>query len=266
MAQQQFHFIAGLPRSGSTLLSAILRQNPAVHAAITTPLAGMYEGLLRNMSHSDAAILMNDTQRRNVLRSLVESYYADLGDKRIIFDTNRAWCQLLPSLAILFPQARVICAVRSPAWILDSAERLFHRNPFRFSKMFKTEDNVYMRAEMMGKQFVGQALAAMRQAWFSEDAGRLIAIRYDSLAQQPEAILNQLYDAIGEPRFAHDFENVHYEEAEYDEHAAMPGMHRISGRVEPKERRSILPPDIFTQNNISFWDMPGQNPRNVPVW
>lgn len=30
--QNTYHFISGLPRTGSTLLSAILSQNPAVYA------------------------------------------------------------------------------------------------------------------------------------------------------------------------------------------------------------------------------------------
>jgi len=263
---QRFQFISGLPRSGSTLLSAILRQNPAVHAGITTPLATLYEALLNLMSHNDAASLMQDSQRRAVLRSLVGPYYPHLPEKQIIFDTNRAWCQLLPSLSILFPEARIVCCVRSPAWILDSVERLVQRNAFRFSRMFKTEDTVYARSEMLGQKFVGQALAALRQAWFSEQAGRLLVIRYDSLAGQPETILNNLYDALGEPRFPHNFQHVQYEEADYDEHSAMPGLHRVSGPVEPKERRPVLPSDIFAANDKSFWEMPGQNPRGVTIW
>jgi hypothetical protein len=33
--------ISGLPRSGSTLLAAILRQNPCFHASVSTPLADL---------------------------------------------------------------------------------------------------------------------------------------------------------------------------------------------------------------------------------
>ena len=33
----QYHFISGLPRSGSTLLSAILLQNPRFHAGMSSP-------------------------------------------------------------------------------------------------------------------------------------------------------------------------------------------------------------------------------------
>ncbi|MEM5734156.1 sulfotransferase, partial [Shewanella algae] len=36
---RRFHFISGLPRSGSTLLSAILRQNPRFSAGMSSPVA-----------------------------------------------------------------------------------------------------------------------------------------------------------------------------------------------------------------------------------
>jgi hypothetical protein len=35
-----FHFISGLPRAGSTLTAAILRQNPRFHAGMSSPVAG----------------------------------------------------------------------------------------------------------------------------------------------------------------------------------------------------------------------------------
>ena len=41
-AMRSIHFISGLPRSGSTLLAALLRQNPRFEAAMSGPLAGLF--------------------------------------------------------------------------------------------------------------------------------------------------------------------------------------------------------------------------------
>ena len=43
---KQYHFITGLPRSGSTLLVSILKQNPKFHASITDPLANLVKGVI----------------------------------------------------------------------------------------------------------------------------------------------------------------------------------------------------------------------------
>ena len=39
---RRIHFSSGLPRSGSTLLSALLRRNPRLHAGISGPVGGMF--------------------------------------------------------------------------------------------------------------------------------------------------------------------------------------------------------------------------------
>jgi hypothetical protein len=49
------HFISGLPRSGSTLLSALLRQNRRFHASMTSPVGSLVMTLERtpiNLYHS----------------------------------------------------------------------------------------------------------------------------------------------------------------------------------------------------------------------
>jgi sulfotransferase len=46
---ERIHFISGLPRSGSTLLAAILRQNSHFQASMSGPVAGALCGLLGGM-------------------------------------------------------------------------------------------------------------------------------------------------------------------------------------------------------------------------
>ena len=66
--QANIHFISGLPRSGSTLLSAILRQNPRFHAGMTGPVGSLVDAMLRSMSmNNETAIFISDAQRRAIL-------------------------------------------------------------------------------------------------------------------------------------------------------------------------------------------------------
>jgi len=263
----KIHFIAGLPRSGSSLLAAILRQNPCFHAAMSTPVADLFRTLLNALSAHEGALFISAAQREALLRGLLESYYADMTATKVIFDTNRTWCSMLPAISQLFPAARVICLVRNPAWILDSVERAVQRNPLVAPKMFGNElTNVYNRTESMIKShFLGPSLSALRQAWYSEHARRLIAIRYDSLTENPAGVADALYDALGEERFAHDFEHLDYDEPEFDARLGMPGFHKVGARVKAEKRETILPPDIFNQHNQNFWELLGQNPRGVMV-
>lgn len=114
-ATHNFHFISGLPRSGSTLLSAILRQNPRFHSSVTSPMASFFGAVLSQVSvGTEWAPLVTIDQRRALLRGLFENYYSAAAQP-VVFDTNRTWTAKLPALLDLFPNARVIACVRNVA-------------------------------------------------------------------------------------------------------------------------------------------------------
>lgn len=267
-ATSKMHFISGLPRSGSSLLAAILRQNPAMHAGMSGPMCGIVGSLLRSMSPgNEYSHFVSDDQRRRIIASAFSEYYADRADKRIIFDTNREWTAHLPMLSELFPEAKVICCLRSPAWILDSIERRIQSIPFARTKLFPADsaESVYRSGHTLKRGLLALPMQSLRQAWFGEHAHRLIGVRYESLTAQPQAVIGRLYELLGLPSFPHDFENGVFEEPEFDAQLGVPDLHKVRRRVEPNERATILPPDIFNPNDRSFWDVPGQNPRGVTV-
>ena len=169
MDGRRYHFISGLPRSGSTLTAAILRQNPRFHAGMSSPIAGLFEGMIAQVSAgTELASTVTNEQRARLLRGLFESYYADF-PQEVIFDTNRAWTAKLPALMEVFPEARVICLVRDVAWIMDSMERQFRNNPFEHTRLFNTpaeRATVYTRTEAMAgaNRLVGYPWHALREA------------------------------------------------------------------------------------------------------
>ena len=264
------HFISGLPRSGSTLLAAILRQNPRIHAAMTSPLGSLVTAVLRQMSQdNETSVFLDDEQRQAILSALFDAYYrgarADL-----IFDTNRLWCSKLPLLATLFPRARVIACVRHVPWILDSIERLIRHNRLEPSKIFTFEPGgtVYSRVEGLGagNGMVGFAWNAVREAFYGEDAGRMMLLTYETLTADPSRAIDAVYDFISEPRFAHDFNDLSYDAKEFDARLGTPGLHDVGRSVSAKTRDTILPPDLFRRvENDSFWRDPSLNTRGVRV-
>jgi sulfotransferase len=265
------HFIAGLPRSGSTLLAAILRQNPRFHAGMTSPVGAMYMALEGAMSRrSEAAVFIDDEQRRQVLSGLFNSFYHAIHERQVVFDTNRAWCTKLPALTQLFPGARFICCVRDISWVMDSIESLVRRNAFELSGMFGFEpgNTVYTRINRiaMSDGMVGFALDALKEAFYSEQASRLVLVEYQALARDPKSTLNILYEMLGEPRFEHDFDNVEYAAEDFDLALGSRGLHTVCRKVEWIERQSILPPELFHRfANDAFWRLPEANTRNVPT-
>jgi sulfotransferase len=265
------HFISGLPRSGSTLLAALLRQNPRFWAAMSSPLGGLCASLHQKMGTGEFSIFFDEPRRAAMLRGMFDSYYGHAKDDRVVFDTNRSWTARLPLLTALYPRARMICCVREVGWILDSIERLRARNPLQVSKMFSPQSGgtVYARAEALmnsQKGVIGSAWSALREAWFAEEATRLVVIPYESLVRQPERTLRSLYKAMEEEPFEHDFDHVHYEEPDFDAQLGMPGLHTVRPSVRYEERTPRIPPDLFSKYaNTSFWSHAALNTRDVLV-
>jgi sulfotransferase len=253
------HFISGLPRSGSTLLAGILRQNPRFHAAMSSPVAGLVNGALEQMgAGGEFYTFFDEHKRKGICRALFDAYYADKAGRAVIFDTNRLWTARLHQLVELFDNFKVICCVRNPAWIMDSFEVIHRKNPFDYSRMFNpgSRQTVYSRCETLinASGPVGSAWTALKEAYYGEYSGRLLLVDYDLLTQHPAKTMQLLYQFIQEPAFEHDFNAVEYEESEFDDKLGVKGLHSVRRKVEFKPRRTILPPDLFAKyQEMDFW-------------
>lgn len=234
------------------------------------PLAGLFGSLLGEMSaRNEFSMFIDDNQRRRVLRGLFDQFYAD-AQADVVFDTSRAWCTRLPAIAELFPEARVIACVRDVPWVVDSIERLVRKNAFQPSSIFNYTPGgtVFTRANGIAgaEGMLGYAYDALKEAYFGEHANRLLLVQYESLTRDPVKVLQAVYDFIGEPAFRHDTGHVDYDASAFDAKAGTPGLHTVRPRVEPNERATILPPDLFRRfENDAFWRDPKLNPRGVRI-
>ncbi len=260
---QKAHFISGLPRSGSTLLAALLRQDPRFHAAMTSPVGGLVDRILEAMSEdNECSVFISPEQKRALIMGIFSAYYHPQSDKEVIFDTNRLWCSKLPLILELFPEAKVICCVRNIAWIMDSIEILIRRNAFDVSRLFNNpveRATVYTRTEALsqGTRLVGYAYNALKEAFYSEQSASILLVDYELLTLKPAKTMSLIYQFLVEEPFEHDFENVQYQEPEFDNKLQTKGLYQVRSQVEFKPRKTILPPDLFERfDSLSFWTEP----------
>lgn len=259
------HFISGLPRSGSTLLAALLRQNPRFEAGMSGPLAGLFGALLSQMSaRNEYSVFIDDAKRERILHGLFDNFYGDC-PAEVVFDTNRGWCAWMPALARLFPESKVIACVRELPWVVDSIERLVQQNVFSPSSIFNYEPGgtVYTRANgvVSADGMVGAPYDALKQACYGAQTDRLLLVQYETLTTDPAKTMHAIYSFLGEQPFDHDFNHVDYDVSEFDERAGTPGLHTVRGTVKAGPRQTLLPPDLFSRFvNDAFW----RDPQRVP--
>ncbi|RAO78154.1 sulfotransferase family protein [Dyella jiangningensis] len=269
---RKFHFISGLPRSGTTLLAAILNQNPRFRAGMTSPLADIMGVVIAEASSkNDFSFDVSDEQRIALLRGLVENFYSVGAAADVVFDTSRLWCSRMQLLDTLFPGVKVIACVRHLAWVLDSMERLVRRQPVSVSKVFRFDTNttVYSRVEAMTdpRGMVGFAYQATKEAFYGPYAqDHLLMLTYESLVSDPAKAVRAVYQFLGEPWFEHDFDHIEYHADEFDARVGMPGLHSVRPKVEAVDRQPILPREIFGRfANEAFWMDPKNNVNQVRI-
>lgn len=255
---EKIHFISGLPRSGSTLLTSILNQNPNFYSNISNPLARFVRSIVVESHGGPGYHLQCDEHKRlELIKNLIQTYHYDIPQK-VCFNTNRGWTTLLPLIDKTVPEAKLICCVRDIRWVLDSFEVLFRKNPFTLSKMYsdKEAETVYSRAyaSMTPGHTVRFAYDCLKEAISGPQKSKIMLVEYEQLAKSPKQTIEAIYNFIEEPLYDHDFDNVECTFDEYDQDAGIPGLHKIRRKVEYLERTPILPPDLWNEfNNLDVW-------------
>jgi sulfotransferase len=258
---KEFFFISGLPRSGSTLLSAILRQNPEFYADISSPVQGLVASTINVITGSESNHLIDEDRRKSILRAMFNAYY-DAVEPPTVFDTSRGWTSKTSLLKALYPQTKIICCVRDLPWILDSFERIAAKNSLWNASLTDDESSQTVTTRCDALMDVKKAGQVVKPYYFLEEGlllnpDMIMLVEYESLCKQPESVMRELYGFIGKPYFAHDFKNVEYDNEVYDKALNMKSLHTVRKQVTWQERPSILPKSVWEKYaGKEFWRKP----------
>ena len=261
---KEFLFISGLPRSGSTLLSAILRQNPEFYADISSPVQNLVMSAINVITGSENNHLIDENRRKQILRSLFNSYYENVTPPTV-FDTSRGWTARTSLLKELYPQTKIICCVRDLPWILDSFERISAKNSLYNAKLTDDETGQTVTTRCDALMDVKKEGQVVKPYYFLEEGlllnpDMIMLVEYESLCKKPESVMREIYEFISKPYYNHDFKNVEYENEVYDNSLNMKSLHTVRKEVTWQERPSILPKSIWEKYGCKeFWRKPEVN-------
>jgi sulfotransferase len=246
--KQTVHLIAGLPRSGSTLLCNILAQNPRFHAEGTSGLLDLLvpvrNGWLDVPNLHAIPVDLSRARLVQVLRAMADGFYGDV-NKPVVFDKNRGWPRYLEMAAVISGRRpRVLVCVRDLRDVIASFELLWRKTsavgcvwqettgPEQFSKL---EDRCMLWVR--GDQPVGHAYNGIKDALARGWRDCMHFVRYEELTAQPAATLAGVYGFLGERPYEHDFEHVAQVTWEDDRVHRFTDLHTIRSEVKPQKPR-----------------------------
>jgi sulfotransferase len=257
------HFISGLPRSGSTLITNILKQNPQIHGEAVTSLSSIIGTVNASWDNFETNQEYNNQKAKvGVLSAILQGYYNHI-DKPIIFDKDRGWVSLLPLVeAVLQRQIKMIICVRNPAEILSSFERLRKENPLYFTRVDKAlreGSNIASRAYYYAgpEGPLGLSHRNIKDAIVMGYQDRFLFVDYNRYCSTPKAQTKRIYEFFELPYFEHDFKNITQEENYNDLAIGLPELHKVKSEVNRTTVNCVeyLGLELYEQYNREiFWN------------
>lgn len=264
--KKTYYFIAGLHRSGSSLLSAIINQNPNFYSGPLSPVVQLIEKLEYDIStHEFYCAYQKPLQAHEILSSLIDHYHSDI-NKPIIFDKNRIWPRHINYIeGYIKTPAKIICTVRSVDEILISFLNIFYKNKsdINFNDIDKSVISRYgsltdyNRCNILLDGILLDALSALKFPFENGLSDRLLFVEYTDLVLNPQLTLKKIYDFLGEEYYEHnlDFiENINL--VDDKNYYGLFGLHEVRTKLQinVKNNDIILPDDILTRcKDMEFW-------------
>ena len=264
---KQYYFLAGLHRSGNTVLSSILNQHPDIYSS---PLSPVSEYMWRTYTASNEieAARSNMYPERSIklLSRMLENYYEDV-EKPIVFDRDKNWAhpsnvQMMKECLDFKPKivftTRPIIEVLASFIAIDISTviRWMNKSSYKPDTSLSLNDNLcdYL---MLGDSQLTRTLLALQSVDNSENTGMIHMVKYEDLLNTPQETMNEIYDFLEIEKFKHNFTNIHRIE-EYNEAAIglpkdMHKVRRVIGKSDVRVEDYLTPRSIEKYKDVRYF-------------
>ena len=252
-------FQSSLPRSGSTLLSNIVGQNPEFHV---TPTSGLLDLLYVARQQFSRGEEFKAQQRREMeqafagfCRGGLEGYAAALTTKPWLLDKSRGWGVHYAFLNAFYSDPKIVCMLRDPVDILCSMECNFRKANLQDPGLVIHSDmhNTSLEKRLdhwVASPPVGLAMERLLEILRQGTDQQMLFIHYVQLCANPRHELERLYAYLGMPYYeGHDFNNIEQITVEDDKVYGIFGDHTIRRKVEPQPSKAL---DVFGPDLCSW--------------
>ena len=235
--------MAGLPRSGSTVLSAILNQNPDIMVTASADTPTLILSLYKTAQISESYHAGFEPQGyTNIMAGLPDLFYSHI-DKPYIIDKHRYWGapDHLEVASLLTNKIKIITPVRPILEVLASLINLAEKNPDNFiDKMvpeypvsqFRPKNDARCDTLMAANKHIEMNIFSIASALKPEHKDKFHFVAYSDIVSKPEKVINAIYDFLEIPKFEHYYKNLNWNLMPNEFQAfGVPDMHKIRSKI-----------------------------------
>ncbi len=259
---KNLYFLAGLPRSGSTLLGSILSQHPKIQSTPTSPLADLLCHIDFGFSKANIHYTYDKNNiQYNTYKSVLENFYNHI-EKPCILDKHRAWCDNVPSIKkFLNQKPKIIATNRRISEILSSYIILLEKNLLEKNQTDNFIDNhlrkekksltTNNRIECLWKNYISETYSTVIYG-IHNHAENIHIVNYSDLIENPNQTTSKIYEFLEIEDCKHNFSNIVNSCSEDKDSAwGMEDLHKI----RPKLGKTSPPPEeIIGEENVKLYD------------
>lgn len=255
ITSKTFHFLSGLPRTGSTVLESLLNQNPEVYVTPTSPLLHLLNKNQEEFEKCPEVIAnYNFDMLTNMSRGMIEGAWQHRPES-IIIDKHRGWGKNMPSTTIVFgKEIKMVATIRDIPSIMASWLTLIRNQPDNFikdkvvAKGFEpTEEN------MMAEMWFGHVLDCVESVVMARKtaANRMLEIEYDDFINDPLGQVKKIEGFLELPSHDYDVNNITNDDKLNNDIEAFGfrDLHKVRTKVEKiaKDPREVLGDSLYNR-------------------
>lgn len=284
--KKTYYFMAGLPRSGSTLLSSILNQNPKFYSGPSSPVLSTMFSVENHLQNDELFHGYPKPQQAHlIISSIISMFYNDI-EQQVIIDKNRAWTARVPYIeGYIGQKAKIICPVRDIEEILTSMITMIRRNPYREGNPrinFVDEQLIKLnipinddtRCEYIAgpEGILGQSINAIVEGINQGFGDRFYFLEYQDLVNKPKQTLKKLYEFLEEEPYDHTFNNIENLNRENDMMTyGLNDMHEVRSELKSTAPNPITVLSPYVLDKCKGMDIWRQDPyirsiSNIPKY
>lgn len=249
-----YHFLSGLPRSGSTLLASILNQNPHVYVTPTSPMLNVAVKMQEAWAE-DPTVKANyfNEQINNLTKAILPAFWEHRPEP-IIIDKGRGWAKNMPNASALFGKPmKAIVMERDLPSIMASWLTLIRKQTNCFiDRKLVADGRAVTDENRMGEMWfnmVKDCMEGLRQIKI-EAPNQIVVVNYDDLISNPQYELERVEQFLQLPEFKYDFDNIENDTKDDDLVAwGFDGLHTIRPTLNKtsKDPREVLGDDLYNR-------------------
>jgi sulfotransferase len=262
-----YHFLAGLPRSGNTLLSALLNQNPDIYSTPLSPLPSLMWDFANTCNTAEQVIRNTENQIKAeiFLSSFMDNYYKEV-EKPVVIDREKAWgtpANLSIIKQYVTPTPKIIFTVRDILEIIASFIKMdadyLKREAYDsryYMANYRSEKDLVVESMMRLNGDIDKGLLSLASAFYPENKGMFHIVEYNNLVFNPEETMAGIYDFLEMPHYEHNFKKIQKVETDNDEVLGLPkDLHDIRKSLSNSSTSTDILSDYIKHkySNMEFW-------------